>query len=207
MTEKELCDLVSLQAEDYGFRVFPEYEGWDIVLERKGIIFGLQAKLELNKKVIAQCLSKDNVHFKAIILPEKPKAGFDKDLEIIAYSLKLMVYFLDGENFSFGGLVNNLLEYRLKPYKLLKVPDFDYKLPAGVRAPRTVSEKRIALCKLEQICLAKGFITFRDARDLGIWIPNIYFRYDKNRRIWFIRNNIRPSNLWPHIWENLNGTR
>lgn len=204
MTENELCNLVIKYSEDYGFRAFAEYDGWDIVLERKGVIFGVQAKLELNKKVIAQCLRVDNVHFKVIVLPTLQQTSkLDPDLELIAHSLKLLVFAWGVEQFDFLGWEKTLLYYRQQPYKLLKVPEFDYVLPAGVRSPKTVSEKKIAYCKLEKIARAKGFVTVKDAQDIGVWIPNLYFRFDPIKRVWFIRNSKPPSLLWPHIWENL----
>ena len=68
MTEADLCDRIRAWAEEAGFEVYPEVQGWDLVLVarmdrsidrldvRMGEQVGVHAKLRANCEVLAQAL-------------------------------------------------------------------------------------------------------------------------------------------------------
>jgi len=205
-TEAELCEEIKREALANNARVFSEFNTWDLVLVFRDIIIGVQAKLQLNVKVIAQCLQSDDVHFKIICLLNEPRLDKDDDLLTIADRLKLAIFVFSEKNncFYIFGKKRNIFYFRQKPNKLLRVPDFSYNLPAGIRAPKKMSEKAIAYCRLEKIVREKGCFTFLDAQKLGLEkIPNLFFRYDLSRRCWILREHYFPSKLYPHIWKNI----
>jgi hypothetical protein len=203
MLETDLCNKFIDYCASFGANNVNEYEGWDTVVEYHGILFGVQAKLQFNTHVIAQCLHNNNVDFKIILLPNLSR--LDPDLELIAHRLRLLVVTLDGLGSPIARQMNkSIFYYRQKIKKRLAFPSEFFDLPAGVKSPRTNSEYKIALCKLQLLAEKNGYLVPYDFRHLGVRIiPKYYFRYDSNQRKWYLKR--KPSNDYPHIYKNLKG--
>jgi hypothetical protein len=210
-SEKELCDIFITHVTQLGFNVYPEYADWDIVIEKHGKIIGVQAKLKQNLKLLAQLVGDDSVHFKIALLPmiyNRRQTGNQTDWIMIAKRLKILPVMVDpiGSYYPKGFInfhqnVRNLFYYRWRPKKLLKVPEFKYTTPAGVRSPRKVSEYNIACVKLELFALQhQNSVTLNDARDLGLKrVPRIYYDYDFHDGRWHLHGYYRASKDYPHI--------
>lgn len=215
-SEKELCDIFINHVQELGFNIFPEYGGWDLVLERHGKIIGVEAKLKKNLHLLAQLVDSDDVHFKIALLPMVYKTGntIQDDWILIAKRLKILPVMVDQiDNYSPNGSirfhqnVRNLFYYRWRPRKLLKIPDFKYETPAGVRSPRIVTERNINFVRLELFALEhNNSITLKDARDYGFdRVPRRYYNYSFETNRWILDSYYRASKDYDHITKGILG--
>ena len=207
-TEKELCDIFISYVKELGFNVYPEYQDWDIVIERNGHIVGVEAKLSKNLHLLTQLLSKDNVHFKVALIPFetfKLKQPVD-DWIFIAKRLKILPVMVD-KSVRFHWNVKNLFYYRWHPRKLLKIPDFHYNTPAGVPAPRKVTERNINFVKLELFALENNNrIKQVDAKRFGFdRVPRWYYTFSWKDSYWYLDPFHRASKDYPHILKGILG--
>lgn len=60
-TENALCEAFAADARSHGWVVYPEQGGWDILLVRRGVQVGVQAKLVANTKVLVQALPDNRI--------------------------------------------------------------------------------------------------------------------------------------------------
>jgi len=106
-------------------------------------------------------------------------------------------------NFSYG--VYNyhpywLLDYRHRPETRL-YPEGNYDIKAGAKAPLKVTERNIALCKLELYMQERQLKEIDGAiikRYISI-VPKAYFKWNGKAY-----NMIRkPSEVFPHIWKGI----
>lgn len=209
MKESELCELLRIEAEQHGFKYFPEYQNWDAVLIRNNAIFGIQAKVDMKAKAIAQTIKATGVHYK-VVVTDNYRMKIGDDWSVITNALKII--HLTHFNNSFH-LVNNvntfnprwLLKFRFRPRKLITIPDFQYYTPSGVPSPRLVTERNIAFVRLELLALEKGFVTHADAKSLGLErVPRYFFDYEWRTKRWLLKPvKLRPSDSYPHIYQGL----
>jgi hypothetical protein len=209
--EKDLCDLLKSEAEQLGFRYFAEYEDWDAVLVRDRVIIGVQAKLKMNNKAIAQCLRAGGVHLKVIVTNDH-KLTLNDDWNIILDNLRILhISYTNGFH-----IINNinpyknmwLLKYKRRIKKPLRIPSFDYYTPSGVPGPRKVSERNINMVRLELLALQQnGLITLQDARRYGLdRVSRYYYDYLWKEKKWKLREPpFRASLDYPHIAAGLAG--
>jgi len=95
-SEAALCAAFISDIKDLGFTVYPETGSWDMILERRGFMIGVQAKLRLDYHALRQAVSSDGVDLKIVLfdlLPErKPaaKARWLEDWIVIAKECKIL---------------------------------------------------------------------------------------------------------------------
>lgn len=198
-TEKTLCDRFIVVASAGGYKLFSEYEGWDIVLHNpNGVVVGIQAKLRLNPKVIAQVLKRpDDVDYRMVLVNGDKQ---DRNLLEICYHSKIVVlhYNFETNVFTFDKNIGNIFHYRHRPNNRLELAS-DYTADAGDKSPRTFSKRKIRLVELELLAdKNSGFVSYYEAQKLGLRsIPPYFFTFEQAQlRFKMIR---RPSVEWPHI--------
>ena len=202
-TEKQLCNLFCDYAESIGFIIHPEFEGWDMVLLRRNLIIGVQAKLFLNGMVLNQTLNNGGVDIKVIVF-HTYRNNVNIYLNIInALRRGIILVQITDEKDAKIFPHDNIFWYRHRGERL-ELPENPIIVPAGIQSPQTVSQQKIALVKLELLCEKNGgTVTAREARGLGIYkIPNKYFLYDWRSKKYILRLK-RPSDYWPHILEGI----
>jgi len=211
-SEKDLCDKAIKAVDGTECRVFPEYENWDLVITRGKIILGLQAKLTLNVKAIAQTIESSGAHFKGILVYDyklklnDPYITILNKLKIILFSYypKPNEIRLLNTRFSYRRFVdlNWLLPWRHKNIVPLTIPDFNYITDAGVPSPRKVSTNNVNLVRLELFALEQPdrCLTLAQIRSFGFYrVPRQYFFYDWEKRLWRLDDRFSPSKDYPHI--------
>jgi hypothetical protein len=212
MKESELCELLKTEAEQFGFRYFPEYEDWDGVLVRKNVVIGIQAKLKMNAKALSQTLKAGGVHLK-VILTNDYKLTLNDDWNVILDALRILHISYNNGMFHIINNINPykygwLFKYKRRVKKVLRIPSFDYYTPSGVPGPRKVTERNINLVRLELLALQHGgTITLADARRYGLErIPRYYYEYDWKKKQWCLKPSpMRASIDYPHIAAGISG--
>lgn len=224
MRESEICDNLIEHATNLNFRVFGEYEGWDIVLSRGDVTIGIQAKLQINLHLIAQAVILNNVDFKVIYYKDDIRSkDTAKDYKVICKNLGLIrisledniPYFVDiGQTNSvfysstyYYNRMAMFLRYRHYPKKKIIIPEFDYENPSGVNAPRTVTQYNISLVKLDIFADKQGgWLTTQQFKQFGFSrIPKYYFHYNFLDKKWYKDPNHNASLDYPHITKGLLG--
>lgn len=225
-SEHDLCtEFISL-LEGTEFRVFPEYQDWDIVLTRGNIRIGIQAKLKMNAKALAQTIRAGGVDFKIILTKSYPIKLKAKD-DWLAICNALNILIISKSNNIKGMpflLVNSYWEYnrekrlgwlfdwRHSNPKPLVIPDFDYETKAGVPSPHKVTERNVNLVKLEMYARSRpgGFVSLKEIRSFGFYrVPRMYFYYTLSNRMWHLQAHPKfwPSTDYPHIAAGLQERR
>lgn len=216
MNEKDLCDILIQEAEPLGFDVYPEYAGWDLLLTYRRLIFGVQAKLDLNIKLLSQAVELGGVHFHVILYPmvssrkQNEYAPILRELKLIQLNAVEQYYTKEWKLFFPAGFRNYgynwLVPYLHRPKRLVEIPDFHYSTPAGVRSPRQVSQYIINVCKLEAFALKQNeYVSLAQIRAHGFRnVPKQYYEYDHNRKLWRLRPpKWRASKDYPHVASGL----
>jgi hypothetical protein len=197
--ENELARIIIEQAEENGLIHIPEYEKWDSVffrLNHKTISFGVQYKLKLSLKSIVQCLLADRVDFKVVVFAEYPK-NIDEYI-IILNALKIIPIFVDTKNKETHIWIKSLVKYRWKNNNPLKIPEGKYEIEAGSKSPLTLTEKRIAIVKMELLIEKQGYAKYKDFLMVGLRVvPKSYFQ--KSERGY----TIKRKTGWQHIRKGL----
>ena len=164
--------------------VYPETAGWDLLLaHRDGYQIGVEAKLSLNAKVLAQALVGSNNEwrqtgpdYRAVLVPE---GKCQHHMIEIAAALGVRVltvhepdpsaryhahYFvsLPNEASSYGAWPNWLPERRCE------LPDYIPDVEAGTAAPVMLTPWKVKAIKLLVILQRRGHVTRADMRALQI---------------------------------------
>ena len=143
---------------------YPETQGWDILLARKsdGAQIGIQAKLRLNNKVVAQTLpdhrfDREGPDYRAVLVPD---TGCSNDLTPICAALGITVILFRGK------LPKNMLGPEFHPFlpreswgaegqwhqwaplRRHVLPDYVPDVAAGSAAPVALTKWKISAIKL-----------------------------------------------------------
>lgn len=211
VSEHELVEIFIKHVKELGFQVFEEYSDWDLVLERDGFIVGCEAKLQTNMHLLVQLAEKDKVHFKIAILPFRyDKSQKMQDWVFLARKLKILPVMVDTSPgierpLSIHWHVRNLFYYRQHPKKILKLPDFEYHVEAGVPAPHKVNQRNINFVRLELYAREhNNRIKLIDARNFGFdRVPRFFYIYNFKTGYWDIDTLHLASKEYPHIYKGL----
>ena len=219
-SENDLCNTFIKHVKELGFNCYSEYQNWDIVIERNGVIIGVEAKLTKNLHLLKQLTEKNDTHFKVALLPLSfNQTSSEKDWIFLARKLKILpVMVVDPAKNKPGTYskpikiyweVKNLFYYRHRPKYLLKLPDFNYDVSAGIPSPIKVNSKNIAFVKLEHYALEHGgSITLDDAKSFGFArVSKFFYDYNWNTGRWDLNKNNMASKVYPHIEAGLRGNK
>jgi hypothetical protein len=224
--EKEMCEELAQRASQNNWVVYPEQGGWDLLLVRRNIQVGVQAKLRPTVKLLSQAIVSEiypGPHYRAVAvgnLDHKERKDIIKIARICGLILIDMSLHPDYWLYAAERDKTSWRYYRHSPNKLLWTPPFVPKLAAGVPAPITVSPWKIASVKLEMAFNKKGWVTIEDARRVvREEVPNYkasyprsllqrYFKCTREKapdmkrgKKWALRS--RPSKQYPYVFEEL----
>jgi hypothetical protein len=179
--ETDLCAAFIASLPD-GWTAYPETGGFDIVLVRKsdGMQIGVEAKLKLNAKVIAQVAESVGHHgvagaqpdCRAVLVPE----GVGMDLRQVCHLIGVTVILmrhgdgLRGYRFPFQPELPKIAKfywderdwYERCPAKRLPLPDWVPDVRAGDSAPLALTHWKIGAIKLVITLERRGYLTRQD---------------------------------------------
>jgi hypothetical protein len=184
-SEAEMCSAFMVELRARGCRVFPEFVGWDMVVELPmGCLVGIEAKLRPNVKVLAQAVRGDAVDVHAVLVPRA-----NQDFQVVAAHVQLLVLqtdskYTNGTGAFLGARAAWLV--REEPHfdeALLRRPRKRAELPpgeplhaiAGAPAPLRITDWKLAAVKLCLLAEAQGghilSTDFEAAKvDMKIWL-------------------------------------
>lgn len=190
LKESDLCrDFIDVVAKEGDWVCYPETAGFDILLRRKAddIQIGVEAKLKLNGKVVAQALPEHIrlIHdfrgpdYRAVLVPEYATS----DLAPICEALGITVIVVrrqfltdkwnspiwpplpkPGQWYAYGGEGD---WFDWCPSERCRLPDYVPDVRAGDSAPVKLSDWKIRAIKLS-ILLDQRPVTRRDFKALGL---------------------------------------
>jgi len=183
-TEAELCDAFIHFVNKNGWTVYPEQNGWDMLLVKNDIQIGIQAKIRPNIDVLYQTLppyiimpvngteTKKGPNFRAVLTQ-----GVYVEFRTICRSLRIIAISprhirADGtiEDWDGGWLIEeNLNEaYRWKPMKQEWLPDIVPMHKCGVASPTTLSKWSQSALKAFAYLEENKTITSKKIKEYGI---------------------------------------
>jgi hypothetical protein len=171
-TEAALCDDLRTHAKAAGWLVYPECGGWDLVLVRRGIQIGVQAKLKFNPHLVAQALASPThgPHYRALACPLARTVRDDAYMIAERCGLLLLDMNAVPDRWLVGRMrwsgirlrdTRSWRRYRW-PGKRLWLPPAVPDLPAGVPSPEVVGPWQLAVCEAEALIRRKGWIAKAD---------------------------------------------
>lgn len=192
-SEAALCAAYIKYAKTLGFTVYPETGGWDMVLERRGLLVGVEAKLRLNYHALRQAVERNNVDLKVVLFdltPERKvlaKAQWLADFNTISLECRVigvrtrelavktlphtfaLVEDRWGRRRPLGYHIGRsasfwLTHYLHFPAERVWLPPLPADVEAGVKSPQSVGQFQIACIKLERIYDRRGWVSIYDAR-------------------------------------------
>lgn len=193
-SEAELCDALAVAAAADGWDVYPEVEGWDLLLVWNGTRedplrlpkyapppvgyqIGIEAKLRGSCEAIVEALDRSRYKRPDEIAVLVPKAG--KAFRALCAELRVRVFAAEhyGPTPASWGMrdrktVNPLgataedLE-RAAPLRL-KVPEVALQGSGGHASPRTMSTWRVSALRLCILLRSRGYLTGQDFKDASV---------------------------------------
>ena len=182
--EVDLCSafITALPKE---WTAYPETGGFDILLVRKkdGFQIGVEAKLKLNAKVVAQA-AESNVSYRildsgpdcrAVLIP----AYVSSDLACLCDLLNITIirvykYSYNDKGYWFNPSLPSQSSYaedgwhEFFPHERIEVPDWIPDVCAGCSSPVKLTPWKVGAIKLAIIIEKRGILTRRDFKDYGI---------------------------------------
>src|SRR6478736_875463 len=175
-TEALLCDAFMAWARTQGFTVYPETDGWDLILvDRDGFQIGVEAKLRLNLKVITQALPLYGIgdsgpDHRAVLVPERPF-----DYERLLQLLGLEVFYAGGvrERWAFmhherAYQHDRRVLFDWNPKARCRLPEYVPDVRAGLSGPVQLTPWKIGALKVLAVIEARGSITRKQISTLGL---------------------------------------
>lgn len=193
--ESDLCrDFMEAVRKKGLWTSYPETGGFDILLSNKktGHQIGIEAKLNLNAKVIRQCLpwrydfGAYGPDFRAVLVPAGKASD---DMTFIARHLGIAVIRYS-RDYPFNNIFlpepqRGLMDDEWQdwcPSKRVKLPEVIPDVEAGTQSPKRLTGWKIKAIKL-QILLESRPVTRKDFRALqlspGLWLNGPYRWLDK----------------------------
>ena len=174
-TEGALCEAFADWARAEGFTVYPETACWDMLLvAADGHQLGIEAKLSLNLKVLAQALkgctySADRgPDYRAILVPESHEGVDDIcahfGIEVFTASRTWRRNAAGMWEFTRRHAYRHEL-HDWNPKQRCELPDYVPDVPCGVPAPRTLSPWKVGALRVLAMVEVQGFVTREDVRN------------------------------------------
>jgi hypothetical protein len=223
--ESELCaDFMEL-AQEHGWTAYPETSNWDILLVKKGVQIGIEAKLRANFEVLNQAmpriLIKDRTswgpgpHYRAVLVPKASKAFGQVCRNLHLYCFRMEDYFHGGHRLkNYFWTPNESSDWFLWESKeRCWTPDYIPNVEAGVPSPVSLTQWKQKALELTALAEAKGYVTSKDAKALKIGFKNFSTLFlektgEKEGRCdkWRLREKCRgksPRDQHPQIYEKI----
>lgn len=171
-TEADLCAAFSAWAVTKGWTVYPETEGWDMLLvDADGLQLGVEAKLQANWKVLEQAIkgvdspwwtSPEGPDHRAVLVPSA-RCAF---LHVLAVT-GIECFSPAHRGFRRVGEEERTPMFDWNPLKRCRLPEYIPDVPAGVPGPRTLSAWKIGALKVLATLSIYGSITRDQVRKCG----------------------------------------
>ena len=182
-TEAELCADFIAWAQPQGWTAYPETEGWDVLMVApSGHQLGVQAKLKLNAKVLAQAAPGPSAFsqwgrdrgpdFRALLVPER------SELASIATMLGFAVITPGYQGFAcetglygvsyYGAPMKEWAMTDWNPATRERLPDYVPDVPAGVPGPRSLSRWKVGALRVMATLELRGEVTRKEVEALGL---------------------------------------
>lgn len=166
--------------------VYAETAGWDLLLVHKdGYQVGLEAKLKLNPKVVAQAISGANSHwdtrgpdYRGVLVPED---GLQGHMEALCRAIGLGIVTIRPKargwqttRYSELNLPDERYSYGMRdwpnwcPQERCVLPDYVPDVEGGHPSPLTLTPWKIKAIKLMIVLDRRGYVTRADMKALGI---------------------------------------
>lgn len=173
-TEADLCAAFIAWAKTKGFTPYAETAGWDILLvDADNRQTGIQAKMDLNLKVIAQAINEPlfreypGPDHRAILVPFEREAARDI---LVLCGLSLFTphanHYPSREEtpWAFDRYDWGLAAHDWNPAKRCQLPAYIPDVPAGVPSPRTLSPWKVGALEVIATLELQGYVTRDDIR-------------------------------------------
>lgn len=169
-TEGELCDAFADAARKDRWDVYPECEGWDLLLVRDGLHYGIEAKLRCNLDVVAQVLGhlrhEPYPHHVGVLVPKSTAA-----LSEVCRQLRINVERPPAPSWS-GHLPTWVpfcaLHWGRSPKGLIDLPPVPLASGGGRPNPGTMSPWRVSALRLIIQLKRRGFLLSSDFKAAGV---------------------------------------
>lgn len=177
----QLRDRPRWGKQDCPWTIYPETAGWDLLLQhRDGFQLGLEAKLSLNAKVVAQALDGQHRYyrpegpdFRGVLVPAKK---VQHDLRLICDAIGIGIIGLHPvepnvyRTLSLPGEDTYNCEQwpHWCPAERCPLPAYVPDVEAGKPSPVALTDWKIKAIKLMIVLERRGFVTRRDMRALKI---------------------------------------
>ncbi len=200
--------------------VYPETADWDLLLvHRDGYQLGIEAKLKLNPKVVAQALNgqhnvwggADGPDYRAVLVPND---GLQQHMRGICDAIGLGVITIR-PNAHQGSQWLNLPDEKDHhsrawsnwcPSVRCKLPDYVPDVQAGIAAPIQLTDWKVKAIRLMLVLERRGYVTRADMKAIGIsptrWTDAFYGYLDRTEDRRFVRNERTPDlqAQHPEVW-------
>lgn len=179
-TEADLCVAFIAWAKVRGYICYPETSGWDILMvDAEGRQTGVEAKLDLNLKVISQAMKESwyregpGPDHRAVLVPET-REGVEPILAtcgIHLYVPQSCAYTTDagmyGLKWKFDAQYHEPAMFDWNPSVRCAIPEFMPDVPCGVPSPRTLSPWKVGALRVLALLELKGWVNRDDIRASG----------------------------------------
>lgn len=219
-SEHDLCNYFAEQARLFGWEVYPETSGYDLLLVAKdvraynvkpGDQIGVEAKLLPNVQVLSQAMPKRWGHtgpdFHAVLVP-----SCDRSFLCVAQACRVMVFAAGRKHYTHYERNSRMLHkvqdtYRQYYEEKCWHPGVSIAVPAGVKSPKSVTPWKVHSVKLCLLALRQGFLTSADFREEGVsqslWRQKGWIEPTgkKGRTVLYkiVEEKRPPHVLWPEI--------
>lgn len=162
-TESDLCAAFIKYQTAQGFTAYAETAGFDILLVRDGIQWGVQAKLTLNTKVLCQLLpefEEVGPDHRVILVPDS--RGLGRLCTALGFNLQYPLHW--GSTCTFGDLSAC---FDWNPVSRCPLPEYIPDVAAGVSGPVQLTKWKIGALRIVAHLFTHGGITRNDIKRLG----------------------------------------
>ena len=188
MTEAELCALFRTAATGDGWTVYPEVDGWDLLLVwerkarpptgvRRGDQVAVEAKSRASVTAMAQCLDRcegavKGPDFRAVLAPRA-----SEDFRRVAGALGIGIYTLEhcrpGERTPRSRRKRvRAPERRMTFDEPLWTPPVVSEGPGGAPSPRALTPWRVKALRICALLRTRGWVTSKDFEAAGVSMTN-----------------------------------
>jgi len=191
-SEAAMCSAFTKWANAQGWVVYPETEGWDMLLVNRvdGTQIGVQAKLRFNPTLLRQVIPGSGIwgdvecgpDYRAILLPK-----YDRDVDDAMKTLGIVSFSAISD--FFRPKIDSIDYFYFGQWpidKRLPLPQYVPDVVAGASGPIQLTKWKIGALRITAILDVRGYVTREDFRKHGVdfrrWPASDWLKLDKDGR-------------------------